>query len=274
MEYKEQLEKLKLELEKIKCKNNNIVCMANKSILACRNSLEYMNRSILISSFTYEEDEINFFKNIKSFPLSQIIYYSKIRTFEIEYPKVNIRKQKKYIKRKIEKIDKFNTYNIDFIQYINLGKSHLDSLYFTSKNSDNLNFTNSKTYCFSPKFSTSHDALLAKVKAFELYITYLHQKLNDLKNNKSEPGFKSNLKWTGSKAEITELVYALHTCKVIDNGSSDIKELASAIEKLLNIDMGDIYRTYIELKGRKKDRTKFIEKLKNSLIQRMDQSEE
>lgn len=274
MENKEQLKKLKLELVKIKNENNDVVYQANKSILACRKTLSALNMTILTSSFMNEKTEINFFKKIKVFPLSQLIYFSKIRTFEIEYPKLNIRKQKKYIKRKIEKIDKFNTYNIDFIQYINHGKNHLDSQYFTSKNCNNLNFTNSRTYCFSPKFSTSHDALLAKTKAFELYIVYLHQKLNDLKNNKLQPGVKSNLKWTGSKTELTELVYALHTSKVINNGVSDIREIASVVEKMLNFDLGDYYRTFLDLKNRKIDRTKFLEKLKNSLQQRMDQSEE
>ncbi len=173
MKFSDAQKNLRLKLEEIKNENNDIVSQANKSIVACRNTLESMSIIILTTTFVNEEEEINFFKNVKIFPLSQLIYYSKIRTFEIGFPKINIRKQKKYIIRKINKIYKFHQYNIDFIQYINLGKNHLDPQYFTSKNSNILNFTNSKTYCFSPKFSTSHDILLAKIQGFVPYLDYL-----------------------------------------------------------------------------------------------------
>lgn len=270
MECNEKIKKLKFKLEQIKKENRDVVCMVDRSILACRKTMESMNRAILTSSFTSEEDEINFFRNIKTFPLSQIIYFGKVRTFEIEYPKGNIRKQKKYIKRRIRKIDKFYRYNIDFIQYINMGNTNLDGEYFTSKNSNSLNFTNSKTYCFSPKFSTSHDALLAKVKGFELYLDYLNQKLNNLKKNRPEQEFLSDLQWTGSKTDLTELIYALYASKVINNGFTEISEIAAMMEKVFDIDLGDFYRTFISIRDRVNDRTKFLEKLKNSTIKFME----
>ena len=50
--------------------------------------------------------------------------------------------------------------------------------------------------------------------------------------------------------------------------------MASACEQIFNIDLGDFYRTFLEIRSRKINQTKFIDKLKESLIHRMGQSDE
>lgn len=80
------------------------------------------------------------------------------------------------------------------------------------------------------------------------------------------------LNWAGSKTALTELIYALHAQGVFDN--ADIKIIAKTFESIFNIDLGDFYHTFMELKNRKVNRTKFLDSLRDALIKRMDEQEE
>ncbi|WP_052823423.1 RteC domain-containing protein [Neotamlana sedimentorum] len=61
---------------------------------------------------------------------------------------------------------------------------------------------------------------------------------------------------------------------VINSGTADIKEEASMCEQVFNIDLGNYYHTFIEIRSRKINNTKFLDKLKESLIDRMEESDE
>jgi len=84
----------------------------------------------------------------------------------------------------------------------------------------------------------------------------------------------SKLFWTDTKKAAIELIYAIHSSKSINSGKVDIKELASAFERVLHIKLGDLYHGFIEIRLRKKERTRYLDNLKDSLIQRMDESDE
>ncbi len=50
--------------------------------------------------------------------------------------------------------------------------------------------------------------------------------------------------------------------------------MASACEQMFNIDLGDYYRTFLEIRSRKINQTKYIDKLKDSLENKMLDSDE
>ncbi len=70
------------------------------------------------------------------------------------------------------------------------------------------------------------------------------------------------------------MIYALHSQGVFDNGDADIKLIAKTLELAFNINLGDFYHTYMELKSRKINRTKFLDGLRDALIQKMDEQDE
>jgi len=86
--------------------------------------------------------------------------------------------------------------------------------------------------------------------------------------------FNSKLFWTGNKVDLIELIYALHATGVVNSGTADIKGIASIYEQMFNIELGDFYRTFLEIRSRKINNTKFIDSLKDALIKRMDESDE
>lgn len=273
MEFTELLQRHHSQLYDIEKKNHDINILAHLAIISCRGTLSRMNQIVLDTPFQNEKAEITFFKKIKSIPLSKLIYYSEILNFENRYPKADKKEQATYTKKEIRKINRFYNYNLDFILYVKEDRANYDTIFYTRNNHDSLNYTNLSMYYRAPEFTTSHDFLLGKVKGFDMYIHYLQKKLSYLKNSVFENQEKSNLIWTSSKAALIELIYALQSSGAINGGAAELKEIASVTERVFNIDLKDYYRTFIEIRSRKIQSTKFIDKLKDSLISRMQESD-
>lgn len=266
------------ELESLQIKHKNVIGLSEKSIALCRNILNKFRRKITNSNFESTKEEIDFFKHTKQIPLIPLIYYSEVRSFEIQFPKANVDSQKKYTKRKINKINRFFLYNMDFVRYVESNSTHFDQQYFTRDYIDSNIITYSKFYFQDPEFCTARDMLFGKVRAYQKFIDYLQERL--AKNGKTRPnkinGFDqiSPLKWTASKAALTELVYALHSNRAINNGNVDIKEIATTLQHIFHYDLGDFYKTFSEIKSRKISRTKFLDELSSALLSQMDKTEE
>jgi hypothetical protein len=112
--------------------------------------------------------------------------------------------------------------------------------------------------------------------AHELLVSFLEKKLHHLHSNSSSivEETTSNLSWTGNRIDFIELLYALQTQKVINNGSLEMKEFATAFGKMFNIELEDsIYRSYHDIKNRKSSRTKFLNTLSETLNNRMEEEE-
>ena len=52
-----------------------------------------------------------------------------------------------------------------------------------------------------------------------------------------------------------------------------VKQIMEGLEILFEIDLGNYYKTYYEIKNRSKDRAKFLNKLADSLVARLEQDE-
>lgn len=278
MEFKLHTEKLIQSLLALENQNLSNSQKIDSSIILCRQLLRYFYKIIPDFNFTETKYEIEFFKNTKQVPLSNLIYFSEIRSLEMHYPRLNKRKQEFYIRQRMDKINRFYLHNIDFIQYIENGKTHLDEQYFTRKYLDENIITHSKFYFLHLEYNTSHDILLAKFGANQKLINYLYLKLNILEDSKNLSNLSSTpdkkLQWTSSKVALTELIYALHSIGAINNGGVDIKEIAAVFQKALNFELGDFYRTYSELRYRKKSKAKFLEELMHSLLKKLESDED
>ncbi len=255
------------ELDAIQITTLDIVKQCNLSILLCRDMLIEFKREVAKKQFKDVVTEIEFFKEIKTVPLSNFLFFSDIRSFETRFPKGNKEAQKVFTQKKIDKINRFYIYNIDFVQYIEQNRTYLDDRYFTRAYFNPLNTTHSKHFR-DPDFNTSHDLLLAKLKAHKKSMVYLKDRLQNLgrKNGYNSKSLCQSLKWTGTKTEFTELIYALYQYKAINGGKTDLKEVASTLSKIFDFDLGDFYKTYSDIKSRKKSRTKFLDDLQNSDI--------
>lgn len=80
------------------------------------------------------------------------------------------------------------------------------------------------------------------------------------------------LTWTGSKVDLVELIYAWESAGCFNHGHVTIKEIVSYIQIVFNIDLGDYYHTFRDLR-RRVDRTAFLDSLISHLSDRMDKAD-
>ena len=236
-----------------------------------------MKSLVLSEKFNNKEDEIHFFKEIKPKLFSKLIYYKKIHNIELNKPVCGYNAIKEYLEREQEKINYFYYNNNDFIQYYRLGKTILDEYYFLRDRREmGLNL---ESFYFErdPNFSTNYDFKIAKLLANDMLATYLKAEL--IKLEQGEDVFLKNAiinskcTWTDSKSALVELIYAIHTEQSVNTGNIDLKILASLFEKMFNIELGDIYRIYLEIRGRKGDRTTYLNRLVATLNKRMNDAD-
>lgn len=168
---------------------------------------------------------------------------------------------------------------MDFYQYYKAGKTYLDRQYFL-RCPQHPDLTSDR-YFFDrdPEFSTSHDFKLSRMIANERLAEYLIGVLENSGKHPNQSRFEAEtsdrpLYWTASKADLTELVYALQGAGCLNNGSVEVKTIATFLEEKFQMPLGHIYRTFLELKGRKKNRTPFLDRLREKLIERMDAADE
>lgn len=85
------------------------------------------------------------------------------------------------------------------------------------------------------------------------------------------------MRWTGSMAELVELIYGLDAMKLVNEGETGIKELLESFCKVFGMEIKEsqCYNTYADIKRRKNDsRTYFFDKAAEKLNRRMQEDEE
>ncbi|PKO99289.1 MAG: hypothetical protein CVU03_02420 [Bacteroidetes bacterium HGW-Bacteroidetes-2] len=247
----------------------------HEAIIMSRLKLSKLKKYTILHPFENQEEEIAFFKNYKGSVLSSLIYYEEVRNFEINSPELSIASKKEYILRQEQKIKKFFKKHDSLVQYISLNLTNLDPIFYTLKPMNESWSVCNESYHTDPSFYTNHDLLLAKIRAFKKLLGYLKTKYNAIDNflKYGTPLYQhSDIKWTGSKTELVELIYGLHTSKVINNGKTDIKKISRFFEKTLDVDLSDIYKIYSEIKTRQKTPTKFLEEMTINLREEIEKT--
>lgn len=243
-----------------------------KGIKISRKHLQELRVIVRSNCFNTKNDEINFFKKQKPIIYSRLKFYTKIYNYLLEKPAGSIKTQRNYIDAQLKKLQENYKKNLDFVKYYRENDTTLDHYYFVRGN-DNLSLVSDTSHFYTDaEFSTSHDNSMAKIMAYDLLVNFYNQELIKLGSANKE--VKSNcdkikLEWTASKTDLIELIYALQSTGAIRDGKVGIKEMATACEQLFNIDLGNYYKTYIEIKARKTERTNFINKLKKHLEKKM-----
>ena len=256
----------------------DILLHCEQGIQICIKAINELKVIVNNTDFASDEDEIYFFKVIKPDFFSKLIYYNSIYKFESKKPRGGDKVLKKYIQNELEKLKRYFVNNNDFYKYYRRKNTSLDKKYFIRGNFDIKLDIDSYFFETDHSFATSHDFKVAKILAHDLIEVYLENKLKVIyrksgnKNSQREPN--AMLTWTAPKVSLIELIYALQTEGVFNNGTADIKDLTDHFEKNLNIDLGQYRRTFLEIRARKTDRHKFIQSLKDSLEKRMDKSDD
>lgn len=271
--YKERLEGLEETINQLSIEFDDPIKLAEDVIETTVMELNKLKIFVQEKGFKDVEEEINFFKNLKPKILSKLIYYNAIYKIETKRPFGGKKVVRKYLKRELAKLKRYFDNNLDFYKYYRTSSTHLDHKYFVRGKYDIKLCLDSFYFETDHNFSTSHDFKVAKIISNDLIEVYLEDQIFKTKQ-KGPVLVPVSLNWTGSKTALIELIYSLHSQAVFDNGTAEIKLLAKYFESIFNIDLGDFYHTYLEIKNRKINRTKFLDALRDSLIKKMDEQDE
>ncbi len=271
------LDECKLALDEVNEKNLNDFSNVEKGIKISRKYLQQLRVVLRKRNFINKENEILFFKRQKPFIYGQLKFYAKLYKYLMQKPRGTAKSKRSYLDAEIKKLQEYYYYNSEFIKYYRQNATFLDEFYFLRGN-DNIGLLSDTSHFYTDaEFSTSHDNAVAKILAYDLLLNHYTNELNDLKKStrkisNNEKLLESlNLTWTSNKIDLIELVYALIASGAV---KGDIKDLATAFEKILDIDLGNYYRSFLEIRGRKEDFARFLDLLKTSLIKKIREADE
>lgn len=279
MKYQKLLSEFEGQLDGLENGNGDVLFKAEKGIALVEKCIRKLQRQITGKTFATKSDEIYFFKHVKPQIFSKLIYYARLFSIESKRPRGNNASQIKYLQNQIDKLQAFFNDNLEFYNYYRRGAMSLDEQYFVRGNRDLRLPLESFHFLIDDQFSTCQDGTVATIMAYDMLIVYLRKEVDDLNNTLEPPKpitmeKPSKLFWTGNKTDLIELLYALQTSESINGGTVDIKEMASHFEHFYNVDLGNYYHTFIEIRSRKTSKTRFLDKLIELLNQRMESLDE
>jgi hypothetical protein len=265
------------ELEVIAMTSDNILQRAERSYFVVEHSLKELKEYILSYTFKDKDEEIKFFKEIKPMFLAELIYFMEVYQVESWKSPVGRHEEIAHYGLGAKRVDfYFKRYN-ELYTYYRKGSHENDDRYFLRTEDAPGLITPISFSDMDPRFSTIYSYQFGKMLAYEQFSNYLQQCVYRLEH----PGMdmvkdenpKSRNLWTDSKADLIELAYGIYARGSINHGKADIKAIVTALELIFNVTLGNFYRTFQNLRIRKKNRTPYWDAAKNDLIKTMDNTD-
>jgi hypothetical protein len=244
-------------------------------ILFLENKLKHIHKWVKTFCFVKEDDEIYFFKELKPSLVAKIIYYKYILKIESSLP-IDKKGKRKHYNKALSEASRWGKENREFYKYYRCKSTYCDTNYFIRRPYEAIIHNHPMLLYFDSKIATSHDYLVAILMGSDMLVKYLEHKIEEIDNNTGSNSHVQpvNYAWSGTKIDLVELIYALKHAKLINNGNVDVKELATHIGKVFNLELEDsIYRVYQDIKLRKTVRTKFLNSLADNLNQKLTEED-
>lgn len=278
MVYQDILNEFDEGLVEVKIDASNPMQETMAGIEICNDFLERFQTAVTKHGFESIEEEIHFFKNLKSGPLSYLIYFTEVRSCEMQLPKWNLQAKLAHIEGETIKINSFFDQNLDFRFYMENGNGEKDEMYFSRKYLKESPISISSPYFRNSSFNTSHDELWAMLKGFEMYGNYLSSIKSELEtapNEVSEPMDKNSpYRFTKPATAAMELIYALKLAGFINHGDFEIKAFVEFFSKTFGLAIKDPYGLFKQITQRKSDRTKYLRMLMDALLAELEKRDE
>ncbi|MCG6189974.1 RteC domain-containing protein [Maribellus maritimus] len=258
-------------IDRIESSDSNILKKSLEASHVLAEAFDQLKTFFLSYKFMDEEEEINFFKEIKPKICYRLIYYRKLYNIEMNRPVAGTCRQKEYLCGELDSINKYTNKRLDFIRYYRSGATHLDSLYFLRGKMDNEQYLETFYYELDPNFSTNCDFIVAKILANDILQAYLMQELSLLDNKLYLPishSFpKIKLTWQGTKTELMEQLYSWDSDSTF--GDVPLTQLSDYVQNVFNVRLDkNLSRAFSEMKTRNIP-APFLDKLKAALLRRM-----
>ncbi len=249
---------------------------AYQMTLFLKEMLFNIKAQVIKDGFTNEQQEIDFFKNIKPQILGKLIYYNKVFRIETTCPVSNGKIHQSYYEKLLKTLKlqyKETICNEDFYRYYRAGRIDRDHTYFRLGQINYHDGLKSGVFEIDLSFSTYFDNKIAHIIANELLYTYMLTKISPEENPDLillNGEANKDISWTNSQNALIELIYALYASNSIAHGKIGIRKLALIFQVLFRTPLNDIHHSFHRMKTRAGSRTAFLDQLKISLEEYMD----
>ena len=231
---------------------------------------------VLQVGFLNEDQEVDFFKNVKPQILGKLIYYNKVFRIETTCPVSNGKIHQSYYENVLKNLKleyKESICNEDFYRYYRAGRTDRDHTYFRLGKINYHDGLKSGVFEIDLSFSTYYDNKIAYIIANELLYIYMLTKISPKENPDLillNGEANKDISWTNSQNALIELIYALYASNSIAYGKIGIRKLALIFQVLFRTPLNDIHHSFHRMKTRAGSRTAFLDQLKISLEEYMD----
>lgn len=272
------IEQFDVSIIDIEKSNDSLLVQLNLKIKRTQVCLNELRQVVKLDGFTTIKKEIQFFKYQKPYIKGRLIFYVRLNSYLLEKPKGGKTKLGKFVNFQLSQITKEYCKYIDFVNYYKLEESKRDQIYFLRGVEQFELFIDNTTIYEDPEFSTLRDHLASKIIANDLLIQFYTNQLENLKKNNDKQEIQevqkttnSSIPWTGSKTELVELLKSLNSQKSIANGNLTVKQLNEICINFFGVDPGNIHKILEQIRSRKSNHAKFLEKLSKSLLNEIEQ---
>ena len=224
-------------------------------------------------NFENENDEIEFFKDIKPEFDSTVIFLFRLHTIILNCP-ISRGNQIDYFDHEVAKIKKYYENNREFLIYYKSGSTHLDKSYYVKKTEFSW-INHEEGILVDERFMTPMSSKIACLKAWIKLENILKEKIealtSQLLNNKSDNSKENSkmIRWSGKINDLVELGYFIYCSGHMNNGEASINQIFEWIQSSLQINVGNQYRTW-QANLIRKNPTKGIDKMLENYRQYID----
>ena len=251
----------------------NAISQARTSMEAVTRHLQELKTYILGYQFLNKEEEIGFFKTYLPPLYSKLLYYKQVLHWEVRSPFAS-QAQQSYFEVELKRLADTLESEREFIAYCRTGNTTMDEVYFTRNESFAISYEPDLSITYDIRFCTKGSLRLSHVLASEMLIRDVEKRLNVSHSSKNKIADNTqqgeDLVFVGSKNDLTELLFALHSSGVF--GQATVRQIANWIQSSLHINLNNYYRVFQSLRIRK-DPVQFLHFLTNSLTKRMDEAD-
>lgn len=248
------------------------------SITVIQETLSDIRRYLELHTFSSPNETIHFYKRVKPEFDALLLYFFRLFRLEQACPLSDKEAIRKHYTDELSRIQAYYDLHREFVRYYRLDATHLDHFYFIPQPDTAWTTHQEDVLFYGLENHAPMSTPLASIKAFDRLQVDIAQKIAQLDNQPALPPkdpSKPGLRWTRSKADLIELMYALKAAKVFNDGDEvDIRQIANWLQSTLHIDLGNYYRVFQSIRIRKKVRTQFCGVLDEALTQFMNDADE
>ena len=249
------------------------VLLAGRSMQLVHECLVRLCEHVSNHPFDGEAAEIFFFKSVRPKFLQLYLYFLELAGIEARRPPGPKAEVENYLRRHRQNLYYYFIDHAEFYGYMESGATLMDNIYFLRGHKDPGDWYRHMNFVTDSRCAVGYDEIAARILANKSLSNYLDREIRKLHDPDYQPDQKPVLNWSAPKVALVELIYALQSAGVFNRGNADIKQIAHYFEWLFGVELGNFFNTYSEMRLRKKNRTVFLDQLRDTLVRRMDEAD-